>query len=890
MADIGDLEELRPSQGEIVDTDISELAKKDYLEYALSVVVGRALPDIRDGLKPVHRRVLYAMYQLNNTYNKPYKKSARIVGDVMGKYHPHGDGAIYDTIVRMAQGFSLRYSLIDGQGNFGSVDGDMPAAMRYTEIRLSSLSERLFDDIEKETVDFESNYDATMVMPLVLPTKIPTLLVNGSSGIAVGMATNIAPHNLTEVLDGSIACVKDPDITWQGLHAYIKGPDFPTAGIVSGSDGIKSSYETGHGKFVIRARAHFEEVSGGKEAIIITELPYQVNKAVLLESIADLVRQKKVETLSVVRDESDRDGMRIYLELKKAAPAEHTLNLLYSLTRLQITFHMNVVALDKGQPRVLGLKQIISSFISHRRCVITRRTIFELRKLWKRAHILEGLSTALDNIDRVIALIRASNSPAEAKTELMIQAWQSDTVKSLVDQLLILGIELHLDDSDLPVGFEGSKAGLLSDGYHLSERQAQAILDLKLHRLTALEQKKIFAEHASIVEVITDLQQILSDKNRLKQEIIEELEEMKSRFGDKRRTEITDFDNSFVPEDLYPNEPAVVTISKLGYLKVQYLSHYHSQNRGGRGKVAAGTKDDDLIAHVTCGQMHDWLVCLSSFGQFYATKFYSLPQGGRQARGRPIVNILSLDKDESIDAFATTSDLDSDGKDLIVVTHNGRIMRTKLSGFRKAGAKRGLKAIKLTEGDRIVSSLVSSGQEDLLIFSNNGYAARFSGTEVRRIGRGSQGVIAARLDLGAGILTMLLTNEQDVVLVVTESGLGKRTKVSYFRHSKRPSHGVLSSKITKRSGKVVAALVVKEDDEVIIVNSAGVAIRLKVSEIPITGRATQGVQLIKMSPGDKVISVEQVFVNVVSSKEPPKQVEASTPEEAKSEEVLEFDS
>lgn len=823
---------------EIINASIEQEMKQSYLDYAMSVIVSRALPDVRDGLKPVHRRVLYAMHQLGNEWNKAYKKSARVVGDVIGKYHPHGDTAVYDSIVRMAQPFSMRYVLVDGQGNFGSVDGDMPAAMRYTEVRMTRLTHALLSDLDKETVDFAPNYDGTEFAPVVLPARFPNLLVNGSSGIAVGMATNIPPHNLNEIINATVAMIDNPAVSIDQLMEYIPGPDFPTAGIISGRAGIIEAYHTGRGRIYVRARTSIEE-KGNKTAIIIHELPYQVNKARLLERIAELVKEKSIEGISGLRDESDKDGMRVVIELRRGESPDVVLNNLYIHTPMQHVFGINMVALDDGQPSLLNLKQILAAFIAHRREVVTRRTVFNLNKARARAHILEGLSVALANIDEVITLIKQASSPAQAKQQLMERAWKSDQVK-LLHKLLAKDAVTHNQDV-----------------YHLSELQAQAILDLRLHRLTALEQDKIGEEYKQLIDLIIDLTKILEDNAYLMSIIKQELIEIKDQFGDERRTEIISSHEELTNEDLIPREELVVTLSHQGYAKTQAVAEYKAQRRGGRGKMATDVKEEDFIEKLLVANTHDTLLCFSNFGKAYWLKTYQLPRAERQARGKPMVNLLPLEAGEAINAILPVKEFDQE-RFIFMVTAHATVKKMPLHFFERPRST-GLIAVSLDEGDQLVAAAITNGKQDVLLFSSEGNAIRFSEEDVRAMGRTACGVRGMRLKEQQKIVSLIVVNsDADVILVATENGYGKRTSVDEFRTIGRGGQGVIAIKTGERNGNVIGAVRAEETDEIMLISNRGTLVRTRIKEISVLGRNTQGVRLINLSEDEKLIGVETV--------------------------------
>lgn len=834
---------------ETLPVSLEDEMKKSYLDYAMSVIVGRALPDVRDGLKPVHRRVLYAMHELSNSYNRPYKKSARIVGDVIGKYHPHGDTAAYDTIVRMAQDFSLRYMLVDGQGNFGSIDGDNAAAMRYTEIRMSKISHELLADIDKDTVDFGPNYDGSENEPLIMPTRIPNLLINGSSGIAVGMATNIPPHNLTEVINACVEILDNPNISIDELLNFIPGPDFPTAGIIHGNSGIKEGYRTGRGRVVMRARTHFEETDKGKrEAIIIDELPYQVNKKNLLEKIAELVNDKKLEGISDLRDESDKSGMRVVIELKRGEIPDVVLNNLYKQTQLQDSFGINMVALIDGQPKLLNLKQVLDAFLNHRREVITRRTVFELRKARERGHILEGLAVALENVDEMIKIIKSSPSPVEAKTELMQREWKSTVVSSMLKK----GDATQYRPEGLL-----SVYGLKENGYKLSDIQAQEILQMRLQRLTGLEQDKIVNEYKEIMDVIADLIDILNKPDRVTTIIKTELEEIKDTYGDDRRSEIVENAEDLSIEDLIAPQDMVVTLSHTGYIKAQALDDYRAQKRGGRGKQATATKDDDFIDQMFVANSHDNILCFSSRGQVYWLKVYEVPQGSRVSRGKPIVNLFPLMPGEKINAILTVKEF-VDNEYIFMATAKGTVKKTPLSDFSNP-RKSGIIAIKLDNGDYLIGAGITKGENDIVLVSNHGKAVWFGESDVRSMGRNARGVRGMKLTDGGEVLSLLIAeNEAQSVMVATENGYGKRTQLSEFRRSGRGTQGVKAIQVSDRNGQVVGAKLVGDHDELMLITTGGVLIRTRVSEIRELGRATQGVTLINLGDDEKLRGLEKV--------------------------------
>ena len=834
---------------ETLPVSLEDEMKKSYLDYAMSVIVGRALPDVRDGLKPVHRRVLFAMHELSNSYNRPYKKSARIVGDVIGKYHPHGDTAAYDTIVRMAQDFSLRYMLVDGQGNFGSIDGDNAAAMRYTEIRMSKISHELLADIDKDTVNFGPNYDGSENEPLIMPTRIPNLLINGSSGIAVGMATNIPPHNLTEVINACVEILDNPNISIDELLNFIPGPDFPTAAIIHGNSGIREGYRTGRGRVVMRARTHFEETDKGKrEAIIIDELPYQVNKKNLLEKIAELVNDKKLEGISDLRDESDKSGMRVVIELKRGEIPDVVLNNLYKQTQLQDSFGINMVALIDGQPKLLNLKQVLDAFINHRREVITRRTVFELRKARDRGHILEGLAVALENVDEMIKIIKSSPSPIEAKTELMQREWKSNVVSTMLKK----GDTTQYRPEGLL-----SVYGLKENGYKLSDIQAQEILQMRLQRLTGLEQDKIVNEYKEIMDVIADLIDILNKPDRVTTIIKTELAEIKDAYGDDRRSEIVENAEDLSIEDLIAPQDMVVTLSHTGYIKAQALDDYRAQKRGGRGKQATATKDDDFIDQMFVANSHDNILCFSSRGQVYWLKVYEVPQGSRVSRGKPIVNLFPLMPGEKINAILTVKEF-VDNEYIFMATAKGTVKKTPLSDFSNP-RKSGIIAIKLDNGDYLIGAGITKGENDVVLVSNHGKAVWFGESDVRSMGRNARGVRGMKLTDGGEVLSLLIAeNDAQSVMVATENGYGKRTQLSEFRRSGRGTQGVKAIQVSDRNGQVVGAKLVGDHDELMLITTGGVLIRTRVSEIRELGRATQGVTLINLGDDEKLRGLEKV--------------------------------
>jgi DNA gyrase subunit A len=822
---------------ELLSVSLEDEMQQSYLDYAMSVIVGRALPDVRDGLKPVHRRVLHAMRELGNDYNKAYKKSARVVGDVIGKYHPHGDSAVYDTIVRMAQPFSMRYMLVDGQGNFGSVDGDAPAAMRYTEVRMSRIAHELLADIEKETVNFVENYDGSESEPSVMPTRIPNLLVNGSSGIAVGMATNIPPHNLNEVVSACLAVIDDPEIDIPGLMQHLPGPDFPTAGIINGAQGIYAAYSTGRGRVYIRARTGIEEFKPGREAIIVSELPYQVNKARLIEKIADLVREKRIDGISELRDESDKDGMRIVIELKRGESSDVVLNNLYKQTPMQSVFGINMVALHEGQPKLMNLKQVLEAFLAHRREVVTRRTIFDLRKARDRAHVLEGQTVALANIDDVIALIKASPSPADAKAALIEHKWEPGSV---TDMLKRAG-----KTDTRPDGLE-AEFGLIKGKYYLSPVQAQAILDLRLHRLTGLEQEKILNEYKEILDKIKVFSDILADPDKLLQVIRDELADVRDRYGDERRTEIVQDHSDLQIEDLIPQEDVVVTLSHGGYAKAQPIGAYQAQRRGGRGRSATKVKDEDFVDKLFVANTHDTMLCFSSFGKMYWS---------RGSRGKPIVNLLPLDAGERINTVLPIKEFDQDSF-VFMSTSGGTVKKTPLSQFSRPRAS-GIIAIDLRNDDKLVDAAITDGNAEILLVASSGKSIRFHESDVRPMGRGAAGVRGIKLPAGHEVIALSIVHD-GLVLTATENGYGKRTAVKDFPVQGRGGQGVIAIQTTERNGRTVGAVLVAEDDEIMLISSNGTLVRTTVDEISIQGRNTQGVRLIRVESGQRLVGLARI--------------------------------
>ncbi len=822
--------------------------RQSYLDYAMSVIVGRALPDVRDGLKPVHRRVLYAMRELGNEFNKPYKKSARVVGDVIGKYHPHGDAAVYDTIVRMAQSFSMRYILVDGQGNFGSVDGDAPAAMRYTEVRMARIAQELLSDIDKETVDFIPNYDESEHEPSVLPTRIPNLLVNGSSGIAVGMATNIPPHNLGETIDACLAVLEDPEIGLIDLLKLIPGPDFPTAGIIHGVQGIHSAYSTGRGRIYVRARTHVEEIdSRGREAIVVTELPYQVNKARLIEKIAELVRDKRLEGISELRDESDKDGMRVVIELRRGELSDVVLNNLFKHTPLQSVFGINMVGLVEGQPRLLPLKELLEAFLRHRREVITRRTLYELRKARERAHVLEGQMVALANIDRVIELIKASSSPADARVALCGRDWEPGDVVAL--------LERAGQDSTKPADLD-EVCGLSEAGYRLSSVQAQAILDLRLHRLTGLEQDKISSEYNSLLDNIKEFNEILTDPDKLQSVIRTELQALRDAYGDTRRTEIVEDFNDLTIEDLIPDESLVVTLSRGGYVKAQPVADYQAQRRGGRGRAATRMKDEDFVDQLFVANSHDTVLCFSSHGKVYWLRVYQLPQASYGSRGRPIVNLLPLEEGERITTVLPITEY-TDDRYVVFATRSGTVKKTPLSAFSRPRSN-GIIALDLRDNDQLIGVGIASEQQEIMLFASTGKVIRFPGSDVRSMGRNAAGVRGLRMtDDDARVISLLIVGEGSIV-TATANGYGKLTPIDEYPVQGRGGQGVIGIRTTDRNGAVVAALQVAPEDELMLISHNGTLVRTPVADISVMGRNTQGVRLMRLDESDHLVGIERV--------------------------------
>ena len=841
---------------ETISVSLEEEMRRSYLDYAMSVIVGRALPDVRDGLKPVHRRVLFAMHEANNVWNRPYVKCARVVGEVLGKYHPHGDTATYEALVRMAQNFSMRYTLIDGQGNFGSIDGDSAAAYRYTECRLQRLASELLADIDKETVDFVPNYDGKEMEPTALPTRIPNLLINGSSGIAVGMATNIPPHNLAEVVDACHALLKNPDLGIEDLIKIIPAPDFPTAGIIYGIAGVHEGYRTGRGRVVMRARTHFEDLEkGNRQSIIVDELPYQVNKKALLEKIAELVHDKKIEGISEIRDESDKSGMRVVVELKRNEIPEVILNQLYKHTQLQDTFGINMVALLDGQPKLLNLKQMLVAFLGHRREVVTRRTVFELRKARERAHIQEGLAVALSNVDEIIALIKQAQTPPEAKIKLMERAWRSPLVEDMLRRAAT--------DASRPAGLSLA-FGLTDKGYMLSDAQAQAILEMRLQRLTGLEQDKIVAEYRELIEVIADFLDILAKPERITVIITDELKAVRDQYADARKSVIEMNTQEIGIEDLITPEDVVVTFSHTGYIKALPLADYTAQRRGGRGKQAAATKEDDWIERLFIANTHDTMLCFSSRGKVYWLKVYNVPQGTRSSRGKPIVNLFPLAEGEKINAVLPVKQYD-EGRYVFLATAMGTVKKTPLAAFSNQ-RERGIIAISLDDGDHLIGAAITDGRHDIMLFSEGGKAVRFKEDDVRPMGRDARGVRGMRLPEGQSLVSMLVADDESLtVLTATENGFGKRTAIGEYTLHGRGTQGMIAIQTNERNGKLLGAVLVGNEDELMLISTGGVAIRTLVNEIREMGRSTQGVVLINLDDGTKLAGIEKVAEGVAAA-------------------------
>ncbi|NNL94280.1 MAG: DNA gyrase subunit A [Xanthomonadales bacterium] len=832
---------------EILQVNLEDEMRQSYLDYAMSVIVGRALPDVRDGLKPVHRRVLFAMSVLGNDWNKPYKKSARVVGDVIGKYHPHGDSAVYDTIVRMAQPFAMRYMLVDGQGNFGSVDGDAPAAMRYTEVRMSRLAHEMLADLDRETVNFGPNYDESEFEPLVMPTRIPGLLVNGSAGIAVGMATNIPPHNLGEVIDATVALIENPELDIDGIMEHLPGPDFPTAGFINGAQGIHDAYHTGRGRIYMRARSHIEtDPANGKDSIIVTELPYQVNKARLLEKIAELVKEKRLEGITELRDESDKDGMRIVIELRRGEVPEVVLNNLYQQTVMQNVFGINMVAIVDGQPRLLNIREILEAFVRHRRDVVTRRTLYDLHKARNRAHILEGLTVALANIDELIEMIKSSPTPAEAKERMLARTWESGLVAALLGQG---GAEMSRPE-DL-----ADRYGLHEDGYQLSPQQAQEILNMRLHRITGLEQEKLTTEYTEILETVRQLLRILSEPERLMEVIREELEEVREKYDDDRRTEILEKRLDLSLEDLITEEDVVVTLSHAGYAKSQTLDRYQAQRRGGKGKSATKVKEEDFIDTLFVANTHDTLLCFTSRGRIYWMKVYELPQASHVSRGKPIVNLLPLEKDERVNAVLPVREYAQD-KFVFFATRNGIVKKTPLPAYANQRSN-GIWAITLPDDDELVNVEITDGKQDIMLFASSGKCIRFHESDVRSMGRVSRGVIGIRLKENQSVVSMLVVGEGDI-LTATQRGYGKRTHADEYHAQGRGGQGVIGIQTSERNGALVSAVQVTDEDDVMLISDGGTLVRTRASEISTLGRNTQGVTLIRLGSEENMVGLARV--------------------------------
>ena len=833
---------------EVFPVNLEDEMRQSYLDYAMSVIVGRALPDVRDGLKPVHRRVLHAMRELGNEWNRPYKKSARVVGDVIGKYHPHGDVAVYDTIVRMAQPFSMRYLLVDGQGNFGSVDGDAPAAMRYTEVRMARITQELLADIDKETVDFAPNYDESEREPTVLPTRIPNLLVNGSSGIAVGMATNIPPHNLGEVVDACLALLADPALTIADLIKLVPGPDFPTAGMIYGIQGVVEAYNTGRGRIYVRGRTNIEPLDDrGREAIIITELPYQVNKARLIERIAELVREKKLEGISELRDESDKDGMRVVIELKRGELSDVVLNNLYTQTPLQSVFGINMVGLVDGQPKLLSLKELLDAFLRHRREVVTRRTLYDLRKARERAHVLEGLMVALANLDEVIALIRRSPSPTDARTALCTRAWRPGAVMAMLERAGATATR----PEDLT-----EESGLVDGAYRLSTAQAQAILDLRLHRLTGLEQDKISQEYGELIANIQGFLEILSNPDRLQEVIRTELTEVRAAYADARRTQIVEDYSDLTIEDLIPEETVVVTLSHSGYAKSQPAGAYQAQRRGGRGRAAARVKDEDFIDQLFVANSHDTVLCFSSRGKAYWLKVYQIPQAGAGSRGRPIINLLPLEEGERINAILPVKAFEED-KYVFLVTKHGTVKKTPLAAFARPRTS-GIIAVELRDDDRLIGAGITNGKQDIMLFASTGKAIRFAEGDVRPMGRNAAGVRGLKLAGPSDEVIALIIVGDGPIMTATANGYGKLTLLDEHPVQGRGGQGVICIQTSERNGRVVGALQVSPEDELMLITSAGTLVRTPIADISTMGRNTQGVRLIRLDENDRLVGISRV--------------------------------
>ena len=860
MSEIGS----EPSK-DILPVNIEDELRQSYLDYAMSVIVGRALPDVRDGLKPVHKRVLFAMNELNNTYNRPYVKSARVVGEVIGKYHPHGDSAVYETAVRMAQDFSMRYQLVDGQGNFGSIDGDPPAAMRYTEVRMAKIAGELLADLDKDTVEFVANYDDTLTMPEVLPTRVPNLLVNGSSGIAVGMATNIPPHNLTEVINGCLQLLENPEISIDELMEFITGPDFPTAAIINGRAGIVQAYRSGRGRIYMRARAEVEEDKNGRERIIVHEIPYQLNKARLIEKIAELVKDKKIEGITELRDESDKDGLRVVIEIRRGDSGDVILNNLYAQTQLQSVFGINCVALVDGQPKLLNLKEMLAAFLKHRREVVLRRTLYLLRRARQRGHILEGQAVALSNIDAVIELIRGSASAAVARVALMERRWEANSLFELLEKVG--------SDACRPEGLS-EDFGFTDNLYRLTEEQAQAILEIRLHRLTAMEQNKLMEDYQGVLDEIEDLLDILDSNERLQSVIRNELTEIKDTYGDERRTEIVATQQDLSVEDLITEEDLVVTISHQGYGKTQPLTVYQAQRRGGRGKAATSVKDEDFVEHLVIANSHDMLLCFSNVGKVYWIKVFQIPQGSRGAKGRPMVNILPLAADERITAIMPIQDFEKN-RFVFMATANGTVKKTPLEQFSRPRSS-GLIALELEQGNTLVGVEITSGTSDVLLVSSSGKAARFKESDVRAMGRTARGVRGIRLGADHQVIALIIPQDNGFVRAASENGYGKRTEVSDFPVKGRGGQGVIAMQTSDRNGALVGASQVYSGDEVMLISNMGTLVRTAADEISVLGRNTQGVRLINLKGGEQLNSVERI----AEQSEEPAESEGDSPDVA----------
>ena len=836
-----------PDPQDIQPVNIEDELRQSYLDYAMSVIVGRALPDVRDGLKPVHKRVLFAMNELNNTYNRPYVKSARVVGDVIGKYHPHGDSAVYDTVVRMAQDFSMRYLLVDGQGNFGSIDADPPAAMRYTEVRMAKMASELLADLDKDTVEFVNNYDDSLTMPEVLPTRVPNLLVNGSSGIAVGMATNIPPHNLTEVINACLAVLEDQDIGIDDLMEHVQGPDFPTGGIINGRAGIVQAYRTGRGRIYVRGRAEVETDAKGREKIVITEIPFQLNKAKLIEKIAELVKEKRIEGISELRDESDKDGLRVVIEVRRGDSGEVILNNLYTQTQLQSVFGINCVALVQGQPKLLNLKEMLRAFLQHRQEVVTRRTLYLLRRARQRGHILEGQAVALANIDAVIELIKNSPSAAEARVALIERRWEASALFELLERVG--------SDACRPEGLS-EDFGFVEGLYQLTEEQAQAILEIRLHRLTAMEQDKLMEDYQGVLDEIADLLDILGSHKRLISVVRGELEEIRSTYGDKRRTDIVSSQLDLTDADLINEEDLVVTISHQGYAKTQPLDTYQAQRRGGRGKAATSVKDEDFVEHLLVAHSHDTLLCFSNVGKVYWLRVFAIPQGSRGAKGRPMVNLLPLDPDERITAILAIKEYTSDHF-VFMATANGTVKKTPLEQFSRP-RNSGLIALDLEDDNTLVGAAITNGSCDILLCASSGKATRFKESDVRVMGRSAKGVRGIKLGSGHSLISLIIPAQNGYLLTASENGFGKRTALDDFPLRGRGAQGVIAMQTSDRNGALVGAVQIFDGDELMLISNMGTLVRTKGDEVSLLGRNTQGVRLIKLREEEKLNSVSRI--------------------------------